>query len=171
MLKDNLKTLRKNKGLSQEELSVKLNVVRQTVSKWEQGLSVPDAEMLISISEVFETPVSEILGESIEKKEKNDLKVISEKLEVINEQLAMKQKQKRKMLVNTLIVADVGLILLFILLTVLGSPYQNWDYSDPEWAVIGTIWHSFEWVYFKVAPLMVIVITAILGIIFVKRNK
>ena len=171
MLKDNLKTLRKNKGLSQEELSVKLNVVRQTVSKWEQGLSVPDAEMLISISEVFETPVSEILGESIEEKEKNDLKVISEKLEVINEQLAMKQKQKRKMLVNTLIVADVGLILLFILLTMLGSPYQNWDYSNPEWAFIGTIWHSFEWVYFKVAPLMVIVITAILGIILVKRNK
>ena len=47
MLKDNLKTLRKNKGLSQEELSIKLNVVRQTISKWETGLSVPDAEMLI----------------------------------------------------------------------------------------------------------------------------
>ena len=170
MLKDNLKTLRKNKGLSQEELSVKLNVVRQTVSKWEQGLSVPDAEMLISISEVFETPVSEILGESIEEKEKNDLKVISEKLEVINEQVAMKQRQKRKMLVNTLIVADVGLILLFILLTVLGSPYQNWDYSDPEWSVIGTLWHSFEWVYFKVAPFMIIVIMVI-GVILVKRNK
>ena len=170
MLKDNLKTLRKNKGLSQEELSVKLNVVRQTVSKWEQGLSVPDAEMLMAISEILETPVSEILGEGIEEKEKNDLKVISEKLEVINEQLAMKQKQKRKMLVNTLIVADVGLILLFILLTVLGSPYQNWDYSNPEWAVIGTIWHSFEWVYFKVAPFMIIVITVI-GVILVKRNK
>ena len=170
MLKDNLKTLRKNKGLSQEELSVKLNVVRQTVSKWEQGLSVPDAEMLMTISEILETPVSEILGESIEEKEKNDLKVISEKLEVINEQLAMKQKQKRKMLVNTLIVADVGLILLFILLTMLGSPYQNWDYSNPEWAVIGTIWHSFEWVYFKVAPFMIVVITVI-GVILVKRNK
>ena len=96
MLKDNLKTLRKNKGLSQEELSIKLNVVRQTVSKWESGLSVPDAEMLMTISEIFETPVSEILGESIEEKEKNDLKVISEKLEVINEQLAMKQKQKSR---------------------------------------------------------------------------
>ena len=92
MLKDNLKTLRKNKGISQEELSVKLNVVRQTISKWESGLSVPDAEMLISISEVFETPVSEILGENIEKKEKNDIKVISEKLEIINEQLSRKQK-------------------------------------------------------------------------------
>lgn len=171
MLKDNLKTLRKSKGLSQEELSVKLNVVRQTVSKWEQGLSVPDAEMLISISEVFDTPVSTILGENIDEQEKNDLKVISEKLEVINEQLAMKQKQKRKMLDNTLIVADVCLIILFILLAILGSPYQSWDYSDPEWSVIGTLWHSFEWVYFKVAPLIVIVITAILGIIFVKRNK
>lgn len=68
ILKDNLKILRKNKGLSQEELSIKLNVVRQTISKWESGLSVLDAEMLISISEVFETPVSEILGENIEKK-------------------------------------------------------------------------------------------------------
>lgn len=123
MLKDNLKILRKNKGLSQEELSIKLHVVRQTVSKWESGLSVPDAEMLMTISEILETPVSEILGESIEEKEKNDLKVISEKLEVINEQLAMKQKQKRKMLVNTLIVADVCLIILFILLAILGSPY------------------------------------------------
>ena len=171
MLKDNLKILRKNKGLSQEELSIKLHVVRQTVSKWESGLSVPDAEMLINISEIFETPVSEILGESIEEKEKNDLKVISEKLEVINEQLSMKQKTKRKKLINTLIVVDICLLLLFVLLAVLGSPYQNWDYNDPEWSVIGTLWHSFEWVYFKVAPLMFIVITSILGIVFVKRNK
>ena len=72
MLKDNLKILRKNKGLSQEELSIKLHVVRQTISKWESGLSVPDAEMLMTISEIFETPVSEILGESIEEKEKKD---------------------------------------------------------------------------------------------------
>lgn len=96
MLKDNLKILRKNKGLSQEELSVKLHVVRQTISKWESGLSVPDAEMLVTISELFETPVSEILGENIEKQEKDDLKVISEKLEVINEQLSNYQNEKRK---------------------------------------------------------------------------
>ena len=171
MLKDNLKTLRKNKGLSQEELSIKLHVVRQTVSKWESGLSVPDAEMLMTISEIFETSVSEILGESIEEKEKNDLKVISEKLEVINEQLSITQKQKRKRSFILLLIADIFVILLFILLAILGSPYQSWDYSDPEWSVIGTLWHSFEWVYFKVAPLMIIVITAILGVIFVKRNK
>ena len=171
MLKDNLKTLRKNKGLSQEELSIKLNVVRQTISKWESGLSVPDAEMLITISEIFETPVSEILGESIEEKEKNDLKAISEKLEVVNEQLSMSKKQKRKRIVNFLIITDVCIILLFILLAVLGSPYQSWDYSDPEWSIIGTLWHSFERLFFKVAPLTVIVITSIIGIIYVKRNK
>ena len=42
----------------------KLNVVRQTVSKWEQGLSVPDADLLIAISEILETPVGTMLGEN-----------------------------------------------------------------------------------------------------------
>ncbi|MDD4808700.1 MAG: helix-turn-helix transcriptional regulator, partial [Bacilli bacterium] len=96
MLKENIKTLRKQKGLSQEELSIKLNVVRQTISKWEQGLSVPDSEMLISISEVFETPVSTLLGETISETKDDDLKVISEKLEIINYQLSQQQKLKRK---------------------------------------------------------------------------
>ena len=134
---------------------------------------IPTVEMSIDINNLCEKikEFDAVILAYEEEKEKNDLKVISEKLEVINEQLAMKQKQKRKMLVNTLIVADVCLIILFILLAIFGSPYQSWDYSDPEWSVIGTLWHSFEWVYFKVAPLMVIVITAILGIIFVKRKK
>lgn len=171
MLKDNLKILRKNKGLSQEELSVKLNVVRQTVSKWEQGLSVPDAEMLISISKVFETPVSKILGTNIDEKERDDLKVISEKLEVINEQMSRQQKQKRKLITNLLIITDVFMISLFVFLAVLGSPYQSWDYSVSEWAVIGTLWHSFEWVFFRFAPILIIIIATILVIILVKRNK
>lgn len=171
LLKDNLKTLRKNKGLSQEELSVKLNVVRQTISKWESGLSVPDAEMLISISKVFEVPVSEILGENIAEKEKNDIKVISEKLEIINEQLSMMQKQKRQKTIQFLIIMDVIILLFLILLTVLGSPYQSWDYSNPEWSVIGTIWHSFEWIFFRIAPILVIVITFILGMLLIKRNR
>mgnify|MGYP004461915359 FL=1 len=171
MLKDNLKMLRKNKGLSQEELSIKLHVVRQTISKWESGLSVPDAEMLVEISEIFETPVSIILGNSIEKVENNDLKVISEKLEVINEQLSIEQKRKRRMFGNCLMIIDICLILLFVLLAVLGSPYLSWDFSNPEWAIIGTLWHSFEWIYFKVAPFMIIVITLILLIVLLKKDK
>ena len=171
MLKDNLKTLRKNKGLSQEELSIKLNVVRQTISKWETGLSVPDAEMLVTISELFETPVSEILGESIEEKETNDLKVISEKLEVINEQLSISQKQKRKRKIMVLLIIDICLIFFFVSLALLGSPYLTWDYGNPEWSVIGTLWHSFEWIFFRIAPLLIIIITVILIILFIKREK
>ena len=62
MLNENIKALRKSRGLSQQELAVKLNVVRQTVSKWEQGLSVPDSDMLVAISEAHETPVGTLLG-------------------------------------------------------------------------------------------------------------
>ena len=76
MLKDNIKAIRKSKGLSQEELAIKLNVVRQTISKWEQGLSVPDSEMLVSISEALETPISTLLGEQISESKIDDLKVI-----------------------------------------------------------------------------------------------
>lgn len=170
MLKDNLKILRKNKGLSQEELSIKLHVVRQTISKWESGLSVPDAEMLIEISNLFETPVSELLGENIEESKENDLKVISEKLEVINEQLSNNQTRKRKKLIIFLTTIDILLILSFIILALLGSPYQSWNYKDPEWTVIVTLWHSFEWIFFKVVPLMIILITSIL-VLYIRKNK
>ena len=73
MLCENIKAIRKSKGLSQEELAIKLNVVRQTISKWEQGLSVPDADMLISLSEAFETPVSTLLGEPVTAAKADDL--------------------------------------------------------------------------------------------------
>ena len=98
MLSDNLKAIRKAKGLSQEELAIKVNVVRQTISKWEQGLSVPDADMLISISEVLETPVSTLLGETVTESPADDLKAIAEKLEVINLQLAKRKLRKWKVL-------------------------------------------------------------------------
>ena len=62
MFSENLKTLRRQKGFTQEELAARLNVVRQTVSKWEKGLSVPDAELLTRLAEVLEVPVSTLLG-------------------------------------------------------------------------------------------------------------
>lgn len=96
MLNENIKALRKSKGLSQQELAVKLNVVRQTISKWEQGLSVPDSDMLISLSEVLETSVSTLLGETVVETETDALKVISEKLEVINLQFARRKNNQKK---------------------------------------------------------------------------
>ena len=80
MLKDNIKLIRKQKGLSQEELAIKLNVVRQTISKWEQGLSVPDSELLVSLSDTLDTPVSTLLGENVTEKKEDSLKEIAEKL-------------------------------------------------------------------------------------------
>ncbi len=88
MLNESIRELRKSKGLPQEELALKLNVVRQTVSKWERGLSVPDAEMLVAIGEVLDTPVSTLLGETVPASEPEGLQALSEKLEVLNDQFA-----------------------------------------------------------------------------------
>ena len=64
MLSEKIKTLRTEKGMSQEELANELNVVRQTVSKWEQGLSLPDAEQLVCLAGVFGKTVGELVGEN-----------------------------------------------------------------------------------------------------------
>ena len=169
MLKENIKTLRKQKGLSQEELSIKLNVVRQTVSKWEQGLSVPDAEMLISISKVFDTPVSTLLGENIIENKDNELKIISEKLEIINQQLYKQKELKRKRLLYILICLCIIIIIIFSCLLFLNSPYLNWNYGNPENAVLGVIYHSFEWLFIRISP--IILIGSIFGIILIKKDK
>ena len=123
MLNENIKTIRKSKGLSQEELAAKLNVVRQTISKWEQGLSVPDSDMLISISEALDTPVSTLLGETVNEPEVDDLKAISEKLEVINLQLAQRKKARRRMLHWLCISVCAIIVIIFAVLMVLNSPY------------------------------------------------
>ena len=103
MLNENIKAIRKSKGLSQQELAVKLNVVRQTISKWEQGLSVPDSDMLISLSEALETPVSTLLGETVTESEVDAVKALSEKLEIINLQFARRKALRRKVLHLSLI--------------------------------------------------------------------
>ncbi len=152
MLQENLKNLRKAKGLSQEELAVKLNVVRQTVSKWEQGLSVPDAEMLITLSEVLGAPVSTLLGETVTEPEASDLRAVSEKLEVLNLQLAREKERRRKRRHGLFIGLAVLIVLIFGLLWFLQSPYLNWDFTDPELAVAGTLMHGFEFVFVRIAP-------------------
>lgn len=154
MLNENIKNLRKSKGLSQEELAVKLNVVRQTVSKWENGLSVPDADMLISLSQVLDTPVSTLLGQTLAPAESDDLKAISEKLEVINLQLARKKTAERRFLRGLLMAVCILTVVLFVLLALLGSPYLGWDYSDPETAVFGATFHLVEYVFVRAAPFL-----------------
>ena len=168
MLNENIKRLRKAKGLSQEELAVKLNVVRQTVSKWEQGLSVPDSDMLIAISDALATPVSALLGEFAVRAEADDLKAIAEKLEIINLQLARQKAARRKTLRWLLIALCAVTVIIAAALVLLNSPYLGWNYSDPETAVAGAAFHAFEWLFVRLAP--IILISTVIGIVLT-RNK
>ncbi len=168
MLHENIKTIRKSKGLSQEELAIKLNVVRQTISKWEQGLSVPDSDMLISISEELETSVSTLLGETIIESKVNDLKAISEKLEIINLQLAQRKIVRRKIFHWLFISLCAFMVTIYAVLIVLKSSYLGWNYSDPETAVAGVAFHAFEWLFVRFAP--IILAGTIVGIILTRRK-
>ena len=169
MLSENIKTIRKAKGLSQEELAVKLNVVRQTISKWEQGLSVPDSELLLALSEALETPVNTLLGETVTQPEADDLKAISQKLEVINLQLSKKQQSRRKIAHWFFISSAIVIVIITAVLFFLNSPYLGWNYNDPETAVLGTAFHSFEWIFVRAAP--VVLIAAIIGIIITRKKN
>lgn len=168
MLSENIKAIRKSKGLSQEELAIKLNVVRQTISKWEQGLSVPDADMLISLSEVFETPVSTLLGETVAETKVDDLRVISEKLEVVNLQLAHRKAVRRTTAHWAFISLCAIVTAIFAVLIVLNSPYLAWNYSQPETAVAGVAFHALEWLFVRIAPLALI--GAIVGACFTRKK-
>lgn len=168
MLNETIKALRESKWLSQEELAIKLNVVRQTISKWEQGLSVPDADMLISISEVFETPVSTLLGETVAETKAGDLKAISEKLEVINLQLARGKAARQKTVHWICISLCVVMAAAFAVLAVSNSPYLSWDYSDPETAVVGVGLHALEWLFVRIAPFALL--GAIAGAWFTRKK-
>ena len=168
MLSENIKAIRKSKGLSQQELAVKVNVVRQTISKWEQGLSVPDSDLLISLSEALETPVSTLLGETVVESEVDAIKAISEKLEIINLQLARKKALRRKALHWLLISLCVAIAAVSAVLIAVNGSYLGWDYSDPEFAVAGTLFHAFEWLFVRFAP--IILIAAIIGI-YLTREK
>ena len=169
MLSENIKAIRKAKGLSQQELAVKLNIVRQTVSKWEQGLSVPDADLLIVLSQALETPVSTLLGETVMETEADRLQAISEKLEVINLQLAQRKASIRTIIRRLLISLCAIIIVIFAALIIVSSPYLGWDYSDPETAVLGVAFHAFEWLFVRVAP--VILIAAVIGIFFTRKKN
>lgn len=169
MLNKNIKTMRKAKGLSQDELAIKLNVVRQTISKWENGLSVPDSQILIQLATVLDTSVSALLGEDIEETQANELKIICEKLELINLQLAKKKESKRKIISYLLITLLMITLLISLILVRSNSTYLTWDYSKLETAYMGISIHIFEWAFIRVAPF--IIIGTIIGLFIIYRNK
>ena len=116
MFSENLRSLRKKKGLTQEELAARLHIVRQTVSKWEKGLSVPDADLLVKLADILEVNVAELLGGTIH--DNGDRNEIAEQLARINGQLAIKNRRARLIWRIALgIVLAFIVVNLFLLLT------------------------------------------------------
>ena len=127
MLGENIRELRKEKGITQEELAVRLHVVRQTVSKWEKSLSVPDAVTLQNIADELDTDVSRLLGEVPAVKE--DRNELAQQLARINEQLAVRNRRSRR------IWTAVGIFLALMialpaLVVFLGAANYNYHVSE-----------------------------------------
>lgn len=111
MLNDNIKIIRKNKGYTQEELAIRLNVTRQTLSKWERGASVPDALLLSKMADILEVGVTDLLGDELpDIEEKN---AIAEQLSRINEQLIVRNKRFNS-IINALIIALVLVLAIIV---------------------------------------------------------
>ena len=140
MLNENIKQLRKNKGYTQETLAQQLGVVRQTVSKWEKGLSVPDAELLQKIAEVLEVDVGELLGASAVSEKDNG--EIAQQLVRINEQLAIKNRRARRVWKTIGIVAAVVASLNILMMALGYAAYGLLQYEEEpleEVAVVETL--------------------------------
>ena len=131
-------------------------------------MSVPDADLLIALSQALETPVSTLLGETVMESEADRLQAISEKLEVINLQLAHRMTTRRASIRWLLFSICAMILVMFAALIIVNSPYLGWDYSDPETAVLGVAFHAFEWLFVRVAP--VILIAALIGIFFTRKK-
>ena len=125
--------------------------------------------MLIWLADELDTSVSTLLGESVPETASDDLKIIAEKLEVINLQLAKRRRMEVKMIRGALITLCILIVMIFIALLIMQSPYLGWDYSNPELAAAGTILHGFEFVFVRLAP--VVLLTSVAGIILTYKKR
>lgn len=115
MLGSNIKALRKQKGYSQETLAEQLNVVRQTISKWEKGYSVPDADMLERMANIFDVSVSELLGNDIPNDNTtSDIQEVVQQLVILNEQLA-RQSRNRKRILKIVLTSIAAMMLISVI--------------------------------------------------------
>lgn len=126
MLHDNLRKARINKGMSQEQLAVHLNVVRQTVSKWEKGTSVPDAETLVQLSEVFEIPVNVLLDEP-QPQEPAELSDIAKQLAQLNELTALRMQREKERYD-----AAKKVVIVLVLILALAAILPHWNETFHE---------------------------------------
>ena len=131
-------------------------------------MSVPDSNLLIVLSEALETPVSTLLGETVAEIEAEEIKALSEKLEIINLQFARRKAMRRSALHWGLVAVCVGILAVATVLVVVNSPYLGWDYSAPETAVMGVAIHAFEWGFVRLAPFALI--AALVGVFLTRKR-
>ena len=94
MLGETIAALRKKQGMSQQTLAEQLYVTRQTISKWEKNISVPDADALIRLADALDVPVQTLLGQpDVAPAEPSDL---AEALMRINDQLAIQNRRRSR---------------------------------------------------------------------------
>lgn len=110
-----------------------------------------------------------MLGETIDEPKPDDLKVISEKLEIINLRFAKRKEARRKIFHWGFISLCSLIIIAFAVLLVLNSPYLGWDYSKPETEVMGVGFHALEWLFVRLAP--IVLIGAIVGAVLTREKK
>ena len=134
MFSENLKILRKQKGLTQEALAIKLHITRQTISKWEKGMSVPDSEQLIKIAVILETTVSELLGTKVENEEKPDQ--LAKELSRINTQLAIRNHRTRRVLKIIAAALLVFAALIFAIMALNYAPMSQSKYTKRDAALL-----------------------------------
>lgn len=133
MLNKNLKTIRNNKGFTQEELANRLHVTRQTISKWEKGYSVPDADLLSKLADELDVSVSNLLGKEEIPAEETDS--LSNQLARINEQLSIRNRRAKRVWKAAIVLAIV-FFLVIPGVTILGNMMwsSNLDGADTGYA-------------------------------------
>ena len=119
MLHENIRLKRKECGFSQEDLATRLHVVRQTVSKWENGTSVPSAEQLVALADILDASVSNLLGATPEAGEDRDR--LAEELARINAQLAVRNHRTRRVLK---IIAIALLVIVMMIFAIMALNYM-----------------------------------------------
>lgn len=171
MFSENLKTMRKEKGLSQEALAEKLNVVRQTISKWEKGLSIPDGDMLIKISQVLEIPVETLLGTNITLENRDAVNQVIQ-FQVINSLLENSNRGGAKMSGMMLIGAFISIIGTFFSVALMILATVNDVMMSGEFGIWGLLKGYGVMDFFVISIVTIFLGIAIFGIgIFLKHNK
>ena len=134
MFQENLRLKRRERGLSQEELASRLHVVRQTISKWEKGQSVPDAEQLIKLAVILETTVSELLGTQVENEEESNQ--LAKELSRINTQLAIRNHRTRRVLKIIAVALLTFAALVFAIMALNYAPMSQSKYTKRDAALL-----------------------------------